>query len=234
MGAVFGLFSGFYYWAPKITGLTFNEQLGRIHFWTLFIGVNENEEIEVATKEYVEISDVIYDVDNQETDIGSQIQDTLAKPSIPFGNKSDNPGYPEPSQEDKDKVKEMLSNLKKTSVSVVTGLSIGKALIMRAISGTAGVYMFLNLTNGKMYIGSSISLARRFRSHIHSLLKGHLPLYRAINLYGLNNFAFILLEECENNVQTTVPLEQKYLDLYNPEYNILKEALLVLNTLKKQ
>jgi cytochrome c oxidase subunit 1 len=40
MGAVFGLFAGFYYWAPKIVGRTYNELLGRIHFWVLFIGVN--------------------------------------------------------------------------------------------------------------------------------------------------------------------------------------------------
>jgi Cytochrome C and Quinol oxidase polypeptide I len=40
MGAVFALFAGFYYWAPKIVGLTYNEFLGKIHFWTLFIGVN--------------------------------------------------------------------------------------------------------------------------------------------------------------------------------------------------
>jgi cytochrome c oxidase subunit 1 len=40
MGAVFGLFSGFYFWAPKIIGKTFNEFLGNVHFWTLFVGVN--------------------------------------------------------------------------------------------------------------------------------------------------------------------------------------------------
>src|SRR6267378_824026 len=40
MGAVFGLFSGFYYWAPKIIGKTYNEFLGNVHFWTLFVGVN--------------------------------------------------------------------------------------------------------------------------------------------------------------------------------------------------
>ena len=40
MGAVFGLFSGFYYWAPKIVGKTYNEFLGNVHFWLLFIGVN--------------------------------------------------------------------------------------------------------------------------------------------------------------------------------------------------
>jgi heme/copper-type cytochrome/quinol oxidase subunit 1 len=40
MGAVFGLFSGFYYWFGKITGVTYNETLGQVHFWLLFIGAN--------------------------------------------------------------------------------------------------------------------------------------------------------------------------------------------------
>lgn len=40
MGAVFGIFSGFYYWISKITGIQYSEVLGQIHFWTTFIGVN--------------------------------------------------------------------------------------------------------------------------------------------------------------------------------------------------
>jgi cytochrome c oxidase subunit 1 len=40
MGAVFGIFSGWYYWAPKILGLTYNENLAKVHFWVFFIGVN--------------------------------------------------------------------------------------------------------------------------------------------------------------------------------------------------
>jgi len=40
MGAVFGLFSGFYYWFDILTGLKFNENLGKIHFWLTFLGVN--------------------------------------------------------------------------------------------------------------------------------------------------------------------------------------------------
>lgn len=39
MGAVFALFAGFYYWTPKIVGRTYSELLGKIHFWTLFVGV---------------------------------------------------------------------------------------------------------------------------------------------------------------------------------------------------
>src|SRR5215813_12842370 len=41
MGAVFGLFAGFYYWAPKIIGKTYNEFLGNVHFWSLFVGVKQ-------------------------------------------------------------------------------------------------------------------------------------------------------------------------------------------------
>ena len=40
MGAVFGILAGFYYWVPKIIGLTYNEFLGRLHFWVMFMGVN--------------------------------------------------------------------------------------------------------------------------------------------------------------------------------------------------
>jgi cytochrome c oxidase subunit 1 len=40
MGAVFGIFSGFYHWFEKFTGLSHNEFLGKIHFWITFIGVN--------------------------------------------------------------------------------------------------------------------------------------------------------------------------------------------------
>jgi len=40
MGAVFATFAGIYYWLPKITGLIFNDWLGKVHFWTFFLGVN--------------------------------------------------------------------------------------------------------------------------------------------------------------------------------------------------
>ena len=40
MGAVFALFSAWYYWVPKIIGLDYNVTLGKVHFVILFIGVN--------------------------------------------------------------------------------------------------------------------------------------------------------------------------------------------------
>ena len=35
---VFSMFGGFYFWWPKMTGRMLNERLGKIHFWTLFVG----------------------------------------------------------------------------------------------------------------------------------------------------------------------------------------------------
>jgi cytochrome c oxidase subunit 1 len=40
LGAVFGIFAGFYYWIGKMTGHQYPETLGKIHFWLSFIGVN--------------------------------------------------------------------------------------------------------------------------------------------------------------------------------------------------
>jgi cytochrome c oxidase subunit 1 len=37
-GEIFALMAGFYYWFPKITGRQFNETLGKLHFWLMFIG----------------------------------------------------------------------------------------------------------------------------------------------------------------------------------------------------
>jgi cytochrome c oxidase subunit 1 len=40
LGAVFGLFAGWYYWFGKMWGRDYNEVLGQLHFWTFFVGVN--------------------------------------------------------------------------------------------------------------------------------------------------------------------------------------------------
>ncbi len=40
LGAVFAIFAGFYYWFGKMSGYELNETLGKVHFWTTFIGVN--------------------------------------------------------------------------------------------------------------------------------------------------------------------------------------------------
>lgn len=40
LGAVFGVFAGWYYWFPKMFGYMYSEFIGKLHFWLTFIGVN--------------------------------------------------------------------------------------------------------------------------------------------------------------------------------------------------
>jgi cytochrome c oxidase subunit I len=39
-GAIFGLFSGIYYWFPKMSGRRLSESIGKLHFWLMFVGMN--------------------------------------------------------------------------------------------------------------------------------------------------------------------------------------------------
>src|SRR5438477_2766623 len=38
VAAIFGMFAGTYFWAPKLFGRMMNETLGKIHFWGTFVG----------------------------------------------------------------------------------------------------------------------------------------------------------------------------------------------------
>jgi cytochrome c oxidase subunit I len=39
-GSAFALMAGLYYWFPKFTGRMFSESLGKLSFWTMFVGFN--------------------------------------------------------------------------------------------------------------------------------------------------------------------------------------------------
>jgi cytochrome c oxidase subunit I len=39
-GLLYGMFAGFYFWFPKLTGKLLSEKLGRWHFWTFLVGFN--------------------------------------------------------------------------------------------------------------------------------------------------------------------------------------------------
>jgi len=40
LAAVFGIFAGWYYWFPKMTGYSYSDLLGKIHFWISFVSAN--------------------------------------------------------------------------------------------------------------------------------------------------------------------------------------------------
>lgn len=85
---------------------------------------------------------------------------------------------------------------------------------------TCGVYKIENKVNGKVYIGCSNNIERRWREH---KLYGtscygtyHCVLYDSINKYGIENFSFNILEEC--NQEELFEKERYYIDYYD-SYN---------------
>jgi cytochrome c oxidase subunit 1 len=40
LGATFGIFAGWYYWFPKMSGYMYSDALGKLHFWLAFLGSN--------------------------------------------------------------------------------------------------------------------------------------------------------------------------------------------------
>lgn len=66
-----------------------------------------------------------------------------------------------------------------------------------------GIYKITNNINGKVYIGQSININKRWKEHKR---RSQIPnkqyekyLYRAFRKYGLDNFTFEVLEECPRN-----------------------------------
>lgn len=81
-----------------------------------------------------------------------------------------------------------------------------------------GIYKITNLINNKIYIGQSINIEKRWEEHRRSVnyINNHTynyPLYRAIRRYGLNNFTFEIIEEC--NINELTEKEQYWINYYN-------------------
>jgi len=75
-----------------------------------------------------------------------------------------------------------------------------------------GVYKIENIVNGKLYIGSSENITRRWWDHIHLLNKNShhsSSLQKDWSEYGVSAFIFNVLELC---VETRLDREQWYLD----------------------
>ena len=91
----------------------------------------------------------------------------------------------------------------------------------------SGVYLILNTENNHKYVGSSINLSERERIHIRQLNKqahSNAYLQNSWNKYGKNSFAFHTLALCAREKRSLLALEQLYIDILQPEYNISPTA----------
>ena len=82
-----------------------------------------------------------------------------------------------------------------------------------------GIYKITNQINGKVYIGQSINIEHRWKEHIQEAKHGDkkYKIYLALRKYGIENFKFEILEECQRE-----ELNEKeifYIEKYNSYYD---------------
>lgn len=80
-----------------------------------------------------------------------------------------------------------------------------------------GIYKITNKINNHSYIGKSNNIKRRFNEHRSLGRNSRSILKKAFKKYGLENFEFEILEEC--NVEELNDREIYYIAKFNPEYN---------------
>lgn len=88
-----------------------------------------------------------------------------------------------------------------------------------------GIYKFENLINGRCYIGQSVDIERRYRDHLsraqnESSSEYESSFHKAIRKYGINNFSFVILEECNKTLLNEREIYWiSYYDSYANGYN---------------
>lgn len=102
--------------------------------------------------------------------------------------------------------------------------------VLKDTRGLSGIYMIVNKTTKDYYIGSASTnrFYARFCNHL-IYFRGSKIVKLAVKKYDLKNFAFLILDLYPNvvtqgNNKELMDLEDKYLKLLVPNYNILTEA----------
>lgn len=98
----------------------------------------------------------------------------------------------------------------------------------------SGVYRILNKTNNKVYIGSSVNLKKREYKHFWMLKKNthdNQFLQNSFNRYGLENFVFEVLENCDSNL--LINRENYYITNYKSNDNNFGYNLATVNEFRR-
>ena len=110
-------------------------------------------------------------------------------------------------------------------VKVYSDADTCKTIILSDNKGKSGIYRWINITNGKSYIGSTVDLKTRFISYFnikHLIANDNMLICRSLIKYGYSNFRLEILEYCD--VEVRIDREFYYINLCSPEYNIIKVA----------
>lgn len=86
--------------------------------------------------------------------------------------------------------------------------------IKEDLKGVGGIYAIVHNKSKKLYIGSSMDLAKRIMDHLNNKSSNRY-LQHVINKHGLNNFSVYILELLPTN--TSLPIEELSVTLINME-----------------
>jgi group I intron endonuclease len=122
-----------------------------------------------------------------------------------------------------------MKNNKKNIVlaRIYSNVETQKKEILKENKNKAGIYLFINLTNNYQYVGSSVNLKIRFYRYFNvNYLKNNIcmRINRALLKYGNSKFSLIILEYCSS--EKCILRERHYIDLLEPEYNIIQDPTL--------
>ena len=87
-----------------------------------------------------------------------------------------------------------------------------------------GIYKFENKINGKIYIGQSINIEKRYKEHFYAHTnpndKGYnTKFYRALRKYGFENFTFEIIEKDIEDLNSREEYWVQYYNSYKAGYN---------------
>ncbi len=81
-----------------------------------------------------------------------------------------------------------------------------------------GIYKVTNKINGKVYIGQSVDIGRRWREHMTA--KDDIYFHKAIQKYGVENFEWEVIEQCKKkDLDEREIYWIEYYDSFNKGYN---------------
>ena len=242
MGAVFALFSAFYYWSPKILGYRYNEVLGQIHFWTTFIGVNLTffpmhflglsgkinfknfNKIYNIIKLFTIIIIILFFMNYIENFTAIfQLKMTLISLKYRKNKEIKFPYGPH--------IKPIWLNL---PIRIYNNPNLNRNIIGSENKKRSIIYQWINLITGKIYIGSAWNGSTRLLSYWRpSVLCRNYPIYNNLRYYGIHNFALAIIEDLGVSGSVTknfiLSREQYYLNIlfnnfYSQILNLCKTA----------
>ena len=141
-------------------------------------------------------------------------------------------GRPKDNIEISERLKTIIQELGLNPVYVYENLNLEdtRKQILNDTRGLSGIYMIVNKVTKDYYIGSASTNRFYARFSNHTIyFRGSKIVKLAIKKYDLINFAFIVLDLYPNivtkeNNKELLDLEDKYLKLLVPNYNLLTEA----------